>query len=248
MTLTQANREKTKVKLSAADPGPNDMVEKLPQQLQDLIAPLDDAASQGPPSRYHHPRAGDGTRRDRQSAGAAAQSPQGGVRALVFRFEPFSERKPKPTPHQVRAGFVRKYFGAGSLAASALSRARRPSTRESSGLADPVFHFAGAVGRVHARELECVAARRRRSRAVDADHERHRRRHRPCDDGVRRPAVGGLRGLCRRLGSHSSRLQRAVGADVSQRRSRRDLSGGARLFAGAGRARRQPVRRRMDER
>src|SRR5271154_1075680 len=37
MTLTQANREKTKVKLSAADPGPNDMVEKLPSQLQSLI-------------------------------------------------------------------------------------------------------------------------------------------------------------------------------------------------------------------
>ena len=38
MTLTQANREKTKVKLSAADPGTEDMIEKLPQQLQDLIA------------------------------------------------------------------------------------------------------------------------------------------------------------------------------------------------------------------
>src|SRR6516165_1166160 len=38
MTLTQANREKTKVKLSAADPGPADMIEKLPEQLQDLIA------------------------------------------------------------------------------------------------------------------------------------------------------------------------------------------------------------------
>jgi regulator of CtrA degradation len=38
MTLTQANREKTKVKLSAADPGSNDMVEKLPPQLRDLIA------------------------------------------------------------------------------------------------------------------------------------------------------------------------------------------------------------------
>jgi regulator of CtrA degradation len=37
MTLTQANREKTKVKLSAADPGPVDLVEKLPQHLQDLI-------------------------------------------------------------------------------------------------------------------------------------------------------------------------------------------------------------------
>ena len=38
MTLTQANREKTKVKLSAADPGSDEMIEKLPQQLQDLIA------------------------------------------------------------------------------------------------------------------------------------------------------------------------------------------------------------------
>ncbi|MDU3127435.1 MAG: DUF1465 family protein, partial [Bradyrhizobium sp.] len=38
MTLGQANREKTKVKLTAADPGPADLLEKLPQQLQDLIA------------------------------------------------------------------------------------------------------------------------------------------------------------------------------------------------------------------
>jgi len=38
MTLTQANREKTKVKLSAADPGPADTIEKLPEQLQGLIA------------------------------------------------------------------------------------------------------------------------------------------------------------------------------------------------------------------
>ena len=37
MTLSQANREKTKVKLSAADPGPEEMVAKLPEQLQDLI-------------------------------------------------------------------------------------------------------------------------------------------------------------------------------------------------------------------
>ena len=38
MTLGQANREKTKVKLSAADPGPDDIIEKLPQALQELIA------------------------------------------------------------------------------------------------------------------------------------------------------------------------------------------------------------------
>lgn len=37
MTLVQANREKTKVKLTAADPGPVDTIVKLPAQLQDLI-------------------------------------------------------------------------------------------------------------------------------------------------------------------------------------------------------------------
>jgi len=38
MTLSQANREKTKVKLTAAEPGPSEMIGKLPQHLQDLIA------------------------------------------------------------------------------------------------------------------------------------------------------------------------------------------------------------------
>src|SRR6195256_5212541 len=37
MTLIQANREKTKVKLSAADPGAEKMLEKLPLALQELI-------------------------------------------------------------------------------------------------------------------------------------------------------------------------------------------------------------------
>jgi regulator of CtrA degradation len=37
MTLIQANREKTKVKLSAADPGAEQMLEKLPLALQELI-------------------------------------------------------------------------------------------------------------------------------------------------------------------------------------------------------------------
>jgi regulator of CtrA degradation len=37
MTLAQANREKTRVKLTAADPGPQDMIAKLPLPLQDLI-------------------------------------------------------------------------------------------------------------------------------------------------------------------------------------------------------------------
>lgn len=37
MTLHQANREKTKVKLTAADPAPAEMLEKLPERLRDLI-------------------------------------------------------------------------------------------------------------------------------------------------------------------------------------------------------------------
>jgi regulator of CtrA degradation len=38
MTLHQANREKTKVKLTAADPCPDDMLSKLPTRLQELVA------------------------------------------------------------------------------------------------------------------------------------------------------------------------------------------------------------------
>ena len=38
MTLHQANREKTKVKLTAADPAPEEIIQKLPERLQDLVA------------------------------------------------------------------------------------------------------------------------------------------------------------------------------------------------------------------
>jgi regulator of CtrA degradation len=38
MTLHQANREKTKVKLTAADPCPDDMMANLPARLQELVA------------------------------------------------------------------------------------------------------------------------------------------------------------------------------------------------------------------
>lgn len=37
MSLAQANREKVKVKLTAAEPGGNDAITKLPERLQDLI-------------------------------------------------------------------------------------------------------------------------------------------------------------------------------------------------------------------
>src|SRR5947207_14923865 len=37
MSLAQANREKVKVKLTAADPAAQEIVERLPERLQDLI-------------------------------------------------------------------------------------------------------------------------------------------------------------------------------------------------------------------
>ena len=88
MTLTQANREKTKVKLSAADPGPEDMIAKLPQQLQDLIARSMSlqARVRRLDTTIHAPL--DRTRADRQSAGAAAQPPEGGVRAVILNVAP----------------------------------------------------------------------------------------------------------------------------------------------------------------
>ncbi len=38
MTLVQANREKTKVRLTAADPGAPELLVKLPERLRDLVA------------------------------------------------------------------------------------------------------------------------------------------------------------------------------------------------------------------
>src|SRR6201996_6509865 len=77
MTLIQANREKTKVKLSAADPSPADMLEKLPASLQELIA-----RSMSLQSRVS---ALDRAPADRQPVGATAQPAQGRVRAVSAR-------------------------------------------------------------------------------------------------------------------------------------------------------------------
>ena len=82
MTLTQANREKTKVKLSAADPGPSEMIEKLPLHLQDLIGRSMALQAKVRRTRCHNSCADHGARPDRQSAGAPAQPPEGGVRAV----------------------------------------------------------------------------------------------------------------------------------------------------------------------
>ena len=58
MTLTQANREKTKVKLSRRRSRPERHDRKTAAAIAGPDRPLDGAAGQGAPSRYHHPRAG----------------------------------------------------------------------------------------------------------------------------------------------------------------------------------------------
>ena len=51
MTLTQANREKTKVKLSAADPGPEDMISQTAAAVAGFDFALDEPAVAGAPAR-----------------------------------------------------------------------------------------------------------------------------------------------------------------------------------------------------
>ena len=66
MTLTQANREKTKVKLTAADPG-RGHDRQAAAAIAGSDCALDEPAGAGPPARHHDPRAASGARPDRQS-------------------------------------------------------------------------------------------------------------------------------------------------------------------------------------
>ena len=84
MTLSQANREKTKVKLSAAEPGPDDMITRLPAAIAGSDRALDEPAIPGPPARRDDLLALGRSRADRQSAGTAAEPPEGGVRAVII--------------------------------------------------------------------------------------------------------------------------------------------------------------------
>ena len=77
MTLVQANREKTKVKLTAAEPGTGEMLAKLPEQLQGLIARSMTLQAR---ARRHHPRPRDGTGGGRQSVDVADESSETGIR------------------------------------------------------------------------------------------------------------------------------------------------------------------------
>ena len=73
MTLTQANREKTKVKLSRRRSRPGRHDREAAGAVAGPDRALDEPAGPRAPPRHHHPRAAGGARADRQSAGAAAQ-------------------------------------------------------------------------------------------------------------------------------------------------------------------------------
>ena len=56
MSLAQANKEKTKVKLAAGEIGDEHNIKLLPERLRALIAALQGAADGGPPPRRDHAR------------------------------------------------------------------------------------------------------------------------------------------------------------------------------------------------
>ncbi len=55
MSLAQANKEKTKVKLAAADTHDPNNIELLPERLRELIERSQKLQRQGAPPRRHHP-------------------------------------------------------------------------------------------------------------------------------------------------------------------------------------------------
>ena len=65
MSLAQANKEKTKVKLSVGEPSDDQNIKLLPERLRDLIDALAGAADRGAPARRHDPRQSDLTPADR---------------------------------------------------------------------------------------------------------------------------------------------------------------------------------------
>ena len=103
MSLAQANKEKTKVKLAATDHHDPDNIELLPETLRALIVRSQALQMQGAPARRHHPqprrrRAG----RDGQSGRAPARAVEGGVRGGE-RFECLAVAGAAPDPSTVIA-------------------------------------------------------------------------------------------------------------------------------------------------
>ena len=62
MSLAQANKEKTKVKLAAGEPGDPETIKLLPERLRGADRPLQEAQRPGPPPRRQHLRAADRAR------------------------------------------------------------------------------------------------------------------------------------------------------------------------------------------
>ena len=67
MTLAQASKEKSKVRLAACDPGDAKSIALLPDEASGADRALDQAAGRGAPARRDHARAAAGQGRGRQS-------------------------------------------------------------------------------------------------------------------------------------------------------------------------------------
>ena len=97
MSLAQANKEKAKVKLTAADNDDNNY-KVLPERLRHLIDRSPASAGRDPPARRHHAcAAGSGAHPSRRQSGRAPARPaQGRVRARVDRTQsPHPKQKPR---------------------------------------------------------------------------------------------------------------------------------------------------------
>ena len=81
MTLAQASKEKSKVRLAACEPGDARSIALLPGKLQELIVALGQAAGRGATARRDHARAGAAPGRGRRSGRAADGTAEGGLRA-----------------------------------------------------------------------------------------------------------------------------------------------------------------------
>ena len=81
MTLAQANKEKSKVRLAACEPGDAKSLELLPAKLQELIARSTKLQAEVRRLEFHHARADAGQNRGRQPGRAPIGTVKGGVRA-----------------------------------------------------------------------------------------------------------------------------------------------------------------------
>ena len=119
MTLAQANKEKTKVKLSAAEPGDPEAIDRCcREQLQGLIARSTKLQATGPPARRHHPRTGS----PNAPRSAIRSSVSWLLKAAFEQDKPGCDRALRSRPHKSKA---RRREHAGVVAFAGMPTVRR---------------------------------------------------------------------------------------------------------------------------